>query len=98
MKKKSFGSSIPDEGTSLTRRTFVLGGIKLCLTSFLVGRLAYLSGIRSSHYQTLSDGNRIKLQILLPNRGIITDRRGLELALNQTNYQLILSFHQKKKQ
>ncbi|MBL9030037.1 MAG: penicillin-binding protein 2 [Caedimonas sp.] len=79
-----------DSRTLFTRRAFVISGVKAMLTSLLVARLGYLGVIRSSHYRTLADGNRIKLQILLPKRGIIMDREGLELAANNTNYRLTL--------
>ena len=75
-----------DTRTLFTRRAIVMGGVKGVLTALLMGRLGYLGLVRSPHYQTLANGNRIKLQIILPQRGLIVDRIGLELANNTTNY------------
>lgn len=72
----------------LTRRTFFLMGGKALLGTTLLARLGYLGIIRGPHYQTLADENRIKLQLLLPQRGTITDRTGTELANSDLNYQL----------
>ena len=83
-----------DTRTLFTRRAIVMGGVKGVLTALLMGRLGYLGLVRSPHYQTLANGNRIKLQIILPQRGLIVDRIGLELANNTTNYCLTLTLEQ----
>lgn len=75
----------------LTRRTFFLMGGKALLGTTLLARLGYLGIIRGPHYQTLADENRIKLQLLLPQRGTITDRLGMELANSDLNYQLSIT-------
>jgi penicillin-binding protein 2 len=63
----------------------VLGGM-LCLVLF--GRLLYLQVIEHDHYRTLSEDNRVKLQPIAPNRGLIYDRNGILLAENLPSYRL----------
>jgi penicillin-binding protein 2 len=85
---KSYESS--DAKQVFSRRSFLMAGVQALLMTGLVGRLFYLGVKRAAHYRTLADENRIKLQILLPERGLIYDRCGQILADNQTNYRLVL--------
>ncbi|HLU61093.1 MAG TPA: penicillin-binding protein 2 [Gammaproteobacteria bacterium] len=61
----------------------------LMLLGLLV-RLYWLQVERHPHYATLSEGNRVRIQTLAPNRGLIYDRNGILLAENVPNYQLEL--------
>ena len=63
----------------------VLGGI---LLTILLVRLLYLQVISHDHFTTLSEDNRVKLQPLPPNRGLIYDRNGILLAENLPSYRL----------
>ncbi len=60
----------------------------LLLFSVLFGRFYYLQVIRSEHYTTLAEANRIHILPLTPNRGLIFDRNGIVLAQNYTAYTL----------
>lgn len=71
-----------------TRRAFVLGAFKLGCFSILAGRLYFLQVMKASEYKTLSDGNRIRLQLVPPRRGKIFDRNGNALAVNHHYYRL----------
>jgi penicillin-binding protein 2 len=55
----------------------------------LIGRLFYLQIIQSQKYQTLADDNRINIQLLLGNRGIIVDRKNKPIAINKKIYQAV---------
>src|SRR5690606_14692617 len=69
----------------------VLGGIGVILLfGTLLVRLYWLQVERFGHYATLSDDNRVRIQTLAPNRGLIYDRNGILLAENVPNYQLEL--------
>jgi len=63
----------------------VIGGV-LCLILF--SRLLYLQVVEHEHYTTLSEDNRVKLQPIPPNRGLIYDRNGILLAENLPSYRL----------
>lgn len=74
-----------------SRRAFLLGAGKIILTSSLLGRLYYLQVLESEHYKILSEGNRIRLKLTAPLRGILLDRQGKKLTLNTQNFQLLLN-------
>ncbi|WP_085784619.1 penicillin-binding protein 2 [Candidatus Nucleicultrix amoebiphila] len=71
-----------------TRRSFILAGGKSVLASALISRLYYLGIVESNHYQTLANGNRIRLEVLLPQRGKILDRYGNVMATTSSSYHL----------
>lgn len=72
-----------------SRRTFVLGSLKLACFAALSGRLYFLQVMKSEEYKTLSDGNRIRLMLVPPRRGKIFDRNGNPLAVNHHHYRLL---------
>lgn len=63
----------------------VFGGILLLV---LLSRLLYLQVVAHEHFTTLSEDNRVKLQPIPPNRGLIFDRNGILLAENLPSYRL----------
>ncbi len=73
-----------------TRRAVILGGAQLAGFSLLAGRLAYLQLFKDEKYASLSENNRIKLQLVAPERGAILDRNGEILVNNSRNYQLYI--------
>ena len=56
----------------------------------VIGRLFYLQIIRHSYFSDLSQGNRVRLEPLPPDRGLIYDRQGSVVAENTPAYQLEL--------
>ncbi|TRX00774.1 penicillin-binding protein 2 [Candidatus Methylobacter oryzae] len=62
----------------------------LLLTSGLVVRLVYLQIVGHEHYATLAKDNSIKIEPLVPTRGIIYDRHGRVLADNTQSFSLEL--------
>jgi len=71
-------------------RTIVACLFIFALTAALLARLYHLQILNYRHYQTLSDKNRMQLQSLPPNRGLIYDRGGVLLADNQPVFSLTL--------
>jgi penicillin-binding protein 2 len=78
------------EGRVFTRRTVIAGALVLACFAVLVGRLTYLQVMRYDYFADLSQGNRIRIEPIPPNRGLILDRNGVALATNQPTYQLEL--------
>ena len=76
------------ESRLFMRRTVVALIIAGLLFVGLIARLIYLQVVDHEHYVTLSDENRIKIQPLAPNRGLIFDRNGVILAENLPSYRL----------
>jgi len=58
------------------------------LLAILLVRLVYLQAVRHGYYQTLAESNRIFIVPIVPNRGLILDRNGVELARNFSGYTL----------
>jgi penicillin-binding protein 2 len=56
----------------------------------VIARLAWLQVVKYDYFLELSQGNRIKIEPIPPNRGLILDRNGLPLATNAPSYQLEL--------
>lgn len=61
-----------------------------CFILLLV-RLFDLQITNATHYQTLSDDNRVRVLPIAPTRGLILDRNGEILADNTPNYQLVIT-------
>ena len=74
-----------------TGRVTVAGAIVALLLFTILGRLFYLQVVQHDYYADLSQGNRIRIDPLPPDRGIIVDRRGTVLAENTPAYQLELT-------
>jgi hypothetical protein len=80
----------------VSRRAVVFGGVQLFATTALVSRLYYLQFVRGDEFKTLAEGNRVKLQLIIPPRGVIADRYGVLLAGNHVNYRLMLEADNRK--
>jgi len=72
----------------LTSRAITLLIFCGILLLILISRLIYLQVVSHEHYTTLSENNRVKLQAIAPNRGLIYDRNGILLAGNLPSYKL----------
>ncbi len=79
-----------DAKKMLTRRAVIFGAANIAAMSVVLGRLSYLQFIRADEYKNLAEGNRIKLQLIAPVRGLLLDRHGAEFASNKKNFRLFL--------
>lgn len=70
------------------RRAFVLGLMSTALYSGLAARLGWLQIVHKDQYTTLSDKNRIHVNLITPVRGYIIDRNGGILAHNEQNFRV----------
>lgn len=84
------------ESRLFMRRTVATIIFAALLIGTLIARLIFLQVFAHEHYATLSDDNRIKIQSLPPNRGLIYDRNGLLLAENLPSYRLEITAEQVK--
>jgi penicillin-binding protein 2 len=53
---------------------------------YLVFNLYQLQVAEGAHFSALADGNRVRQQTLVPPRGIIFDRHGRQLVINQATF------------
>ncbi|MBL1437355.1 MAG: penicillin-binding protein 2 [Rhodobacteraceae bacterium] len=88
MKRPSTSSR--DNTSRISRRAMVLGGIQGLVIGTLAWRMRDLQVNQSSEYRLLSDENRIRDRLLLPERGLIFDRNGQPLAENLPNYRIVM--------
>jgi len=76
------------------RRALAAAIIMAIAVVTIISRLIYLQIVRYDYYVQESQGNRIKIEPIPPNRGLILDRNGQPLATNAPSYQLELTREQ----
>lgn len=69
-------------------RTIFAAVVMVALMVVLLGRLFLLQVVRHDYFTELSQGNRVRIEPLPPDRGLIYDRRGTVIAENTPAYQL----------
>jgi len=74
----------------MNRRTLIFGGAQAAAGVALASRLYYLQFVRGEELRTDAEGNRVKVQLIIPPRGVITDRVGIVMAGNDVNYRLFI--------
>jgi penicillin-binding protein 2 len=72
------------------RRALAAAIIIAALTLVLIGRLVMLQVVRYDYYAELSQGNRVRIEPLPAQRGLILDRNGAVLVENHPAFQLEL--------
>jgi len=71
------------------RNRLLIAGLGVCaLFLILIARFVHLQVIEHDHFDTLAESNRIAIAAVVPNRGLILDRNGVELARNYSAYTL----------
>ena len=79
-----------DNVQSFVRRTILLGiggGAVFC---GLAARMYHLQVRRAEDYRTLSENNRFNFRTVVPPRGRILDRNGVQLAGNRQDFRVVL--------
>ncbi|MDQ7049662.1 MAG: hypothetical protein Q9M92_09005 [Enterobacterales bacterium] len=77
-----------NEKQILASRSMFAFVVVIILMMVLLSRGWYLQVIRYDDFQTRSNNNRISVQSVAPNRGLIYDRNGVLLAENRSIYSL----------
>ncbi|UQY35939.1 penicillin-binding protein 2 [Pseudomonas fulva] len=75
----------------IRKRALVGGSVFLVLTLVLIARMYYLQVIQYEYHSTLAENNRIHVQPIPPNRGLIYDRNGVIIADNRPSFSLTLT-------
>ena len=76
------------ESSLFMRRTLVVFIAIIIAIGILISNLYYLQITSFKNYQTRSNSNRISVQTIPPNRGLIYDRNGIIIAENRPVYNL----------
>lgn len=71
-------------------RVVVAAVFAVLLLGVVVGRLVQLQVMQYEQFEEQAQGNRIRIEAVPPNRGLILDRKGRVLAENIPTYQLEL--------
>jgi len=71
-------------------RSMFAGIAAVVLLVTVIGRLFWLQVVRHDYFTDLSQGNRVRLEPLPPDRGLMYDRNGTVIAENTPAYQLEL--------
>lgn len=78
-----------EEPKQLRLRWYLLPGILLVVGTVLLFNLFSVQIIQGHYYQTLSDSNRIRTQVIPAQRGVIFDRNSNPLVYNIPGFQLV---------
>jgi penicillin-binding protein 2 len=80
-----------DNQMTFTRRALLIGALKLSVFGVLVARMAQLQIVERDRFVSLAEENRVALQLIAPDRGIIFDRFDVPLAVNVQDFRLLLT-------
>lgn len=69
-------------------RLAVAGVFILLLFGLLASRFAYLQIVQHEYFLTMAENNRISVVPVVPNRGVLYDRKGVIMAHNYSAYTL----------
>ena len=81
---------IEDSHRGITRRSLMLGGAMSAMVVALGARMRYLQVDQADEFRLLAEQNRIDIRLIPPQRGLIYDRNGKPLAINEQNYRIVV--------
>ena len=73
----------------VNRRIILAGLLKASAVALLGWNIRKLQIEDSEDYKLLADANRVNLRLIPPSRGLIFDRLGMPIALNEQNYKVV---------
>jgi len=79
-----------DRAKLFSRRAIMLAAGKATLITGLAARMYYLQVMEADKYAMQAEDNRITTRLLAPPRGLILDRNGVAMAINQQNYRVMV--------
>ena len=74
----------------INRRALLVGGLQVALAGGLVVRMREMQVDQAEEFRMLAEENRINVRLLPPARGLIFDRDGVPLAVNDPNYRVVI--------
>ena len=82
--------SSDENETAFTRRAFALGAGGVGVFGALAARMYYLQVVKAQDYAALSESNRFNFRTIVPQRGHILDRNGVQLAGNRQDFRVVM--------
>ena len=81
-----------EKDARLVRRRVLVGLVFIVVViGVLIARMYYLQVVQFEHHSTLSENNRVHVQPIPPNRGLIFDRAGRIVADNRPSFSLTVT-------
>ncbi|KAF1052866.1 MAG: Peptidoglycan D,D-transpeptidase MrdA [Stenotrophomonas maltophilia] len=81
-----------EKDARLVRRRVIVGAVTVSLLALvLVARMFHLQVTQYEYHSTLSENNRVHVQPIPPNRGLIYDRNGVIIADNRPSFSLTIT-------
>ena len=74
----------------ITRRGLLLGGSMLGFMGILAGRMRHLQVEEADRFRLLAEDNRIRYDLIPPERGLLFDRNGRPIAVNEQTYRVVV--------
>ena len=71
-------------------RIYVFMAAVVCMVFILLSRMVQLQWVQYNQHFVQSEDNRIHVSPIIPTRGMMTDRNGLGLAVNEVSYKITL--------
>lgn len=66
----------------------IIGAVMLSVLLLLIGKTAWLQMIKGDYYYSMAEGNRLRIERIEPQRGVIYDIKMRALVRNQANFLL----------
>ena len=73
---------------SFSRRAWLLGTAQGAVGLLLAGRMSWLAIHENERYAALAESNRVNMTLVPPRRGWLTDRNGVAIANNRTDFRI----------
>ena len=83
-----FSETFQNKSKLISRRMFVLSAIKITVFISIISRLFYLQISENIKWRSLSDKKRLREWKMVPQRGVIEDYFGNQIAKNTQVFQL----------
>ncbi len=79
-----------DSARRVSRRALVLGAAQMGFAGVLGLRMRQIQIDEAETFRLLAEENRINMRLLPPTRGLILDRNGAPIAVNDQNYRVVI--------
>ena len=80
----------PEVSPRMTRRAILLGTAQVAVMGVIGWRMKELQIDQADEFRLLAEENRINMRLLPPARGLIYDRAGVPLAVNEPVYRIVV--------
>lgn len=87
---KQSPKNIAQSVRTISRRGMLIGAVQVSFGVALAARMRYMQVNEADKFRLLAEENRIRVRLIAPTRGLIFDRNGVPLAVNEQNYRVVV--------